>query len=132
MTFDKQNLKDFRTDLNAALKAVQEKYGLSELITGNIKFTDHEANIQIRAALPKTNASLSQLLANLGLPADLIGRHMIIKNRKYVVTGVSERPSMQRIECSDVLTNGKYKISTVACLRNLVSSDDVVKIDWRE
>jgi hypothetical protein len=52
-SFDPSNLKAIRTDLDAALKIIGGKYGIT-MRSGNGKCSKHAATIKIEAAIPVT------------------------------------------------------------------------------
>lgn len=123
-SFDKQNLKLIRADLDKSLKEVAEKWGLTSLKAGNISFSPAEFTTKIKATLPPTVESAKQdekkvksLLSIFGLP-DSFGKTISLQGKRFIISGINTRSRKSPIEIKDI--NGKgFRISVETAERAL-------------
>ena len=64
MAITKNTCRNLRTDLNAALESIREKYGLT-IEVGNMTYTSSDVNVKISAFLPSSEAGTKEAKAFL-------------------------------------------------------------------
>jgi len=116
MSFNKQNLKTIRADINAALKAVETKHNM-KLSIGNIRFHAEEFRTTLTAATGEAatkEAPSSEtkwraaFMRNLfiGVSQTDLDKEITLRGKKYTIVGA--RPKAQApLVLKEVLT-GKY------------------------
>lgn len=116
------NFKQFRQDLNEAMKSVMEKYGLDSLDAGNISYSDTDFTVKVKAQLKLTDATkkaaqetTKSLLKMYGLSGDVLNQTIRLQNKTFKVTGVNTRNSKNPIEITEISTGKQYKcpVSTI-------------------
>lgn len=116
------NFKQFRQDLNEAMKSVTEKYGLDSLDAGNISYSDTDFTVKVKAQLKLTDATKNaaqettkSLLKMYGLSGDVLNQTIRLRNKTFKVTGVNTRNSKNPIEITEISTGKQYKcpVSTI-------------------
>jgi hypothetical protein len=104
--FDRQNLAAVRQSLNAALKSVEEEYGI-KLGVGNIRFTTNMFKVSIEANITGENALP---ISAPGLAP--IGSKFRARGVGQVYTVVEHKPSNRSYPIIAVSPNGtRYKFS---------------------
>lgn len=106
-TFDKQNLKSVRIDIDAALKTVADKYGI-KLSIGTIRFDGNQFNTKLSAA---TDTAISATIAvNEMFGLAPIGTRFIAQGVIFEVT--KHEPSRPKYPIVAKRSNGKlYKFT---------------------
>lgn len=112
--FDRQNLKPLRQDIDKALKAVAEKYGLS-LMLGNIRFNESSATCKLEARVtektgePTMAADFRALAPTYGLESSLLYQTVLMDGKFYKIVGLKPRNRKYPIIATRVDTGKRYK-----------------------
>jgi hypothetical protein len=98
--FNKVNLKTIRADLNAALKAVEQKHGLT-IQLGNIRYSEDDFRMQVKAfatgkgnvADPKEAARIEfeKYAHRFGLIESDFGKKFTVGTITYTICGIKPR-----------------------------------------
>lgn len=119
-SFDRAGLRVLRTDLDAALKAVADKHGIT-LTVGSMRFSESEVRMKLTAntgssaelVQAKTDASaadLARLSALYDLPEGLLGRKITVRGSHFTISGA--KLSRRKYPFSVIgAQGGKYKMS---------------------
>lgn len=103
-------LNNLRTDINEALTAVGEKYGL-DLRFRNARYKDMEFNAKIEGTLKKCNGkSVEQLnfemtCSHYGFKPSDYNKTFNIDGKRYAVKGFNPKKRKYPVKCVDVETN---------------------------
>jgi hypothetical protein len=111
--FDKPTIRLLRSDLDAALKAVGEKFGIN-LQTGNARFTSDNVTFKVEASLtlqdgtavPKEASEFVRYAKLLGLAAEDLGRTFGFNGSTYKIVGAKTTSRKYPILAKN-LSNGK-------------------------
>ena len=119
--FDRTNLKQIRTDLEAALDNLSKKHQIS-LTVGNISFNDMSFSTKIKAAITDGDNSIDKIewathAWRFGLEEDDFGKTFTHNGKLYITVGIKPRSSKYPLVAQRVGTTDQYKM-TVEAFKN--------------
>jgi hypothetical protein len=128
MNFNKSNLSAIRSDITAALAAVEKKHGVSFKL-GNIRYSDNDFRGKLECFSASDNSGNAVDVAKqnfeskaflIGVDKSAFGKSFRSNGRKFTITGVNTRANKYPIQASTA--NGKrYKFSVTQLPQNLRS-----------
>lgn len=134
--FDPQNLKNVRADIDSALLAIKQKYGIT-IQLGNISYSPEKATSRITmiavgdaaaatdpraAALAKSQAEFKSYADTFGLTASQFGAQFTFGRDTYKLAGIKIRASKMPILGTSLRDGKTYKFPESA-IRSLQSKE---------
>lgn len=119
MKITKNLIETMRNDINEALKAVGEKYGLV-LEAGNASFNETCADFKLKATDPVEN--WKQNVAHTGLRPDDYGKLALFGKQKLKIVGFDRTARTNKVQLIDPATGKRYHASvseTISALNAL-------------
>jgi len=115
-SFDRNTVKNLRSDIDAALATLSKKYGI-EISAGNASFTSSNVTYKVQAAVKAASgvvmtkeASDFNLYANRVLADYKLGQTIELQGKEYVIAGWKARAQQNPV----IVTHGgkSYRVST--------------------
>lgn len=123
--FDRPTLKAIRGDMDAALMAVAEKYGIT-LEVGNVSFADTNFRAKLEARIQFGDGELTvaaqdfvNLARSYGFQPEDLGREFSSNGKRFKITGMKPGSSKYPVLGNCVLTGRGYKFPVDRVKRNL-------------
>lgn len=115
-SFDRNTVKNLRSDIDKALATLSKKYGI-EITAGNASFTSSNVTYKVQAAVKAAGgvtmtkeASDFNLYANINLPGFKLGQTISLQGKEYTIAGWKVRAQRNPVI---VTRDGKsYRVST--------------------
>jgi hypothetical protein len=105
-SFDRNTVKNLRSDIDSALAILSKKYGI-EISAGNASFTASNVTYKVQAAVKASNgvtmtkeATDFGLYANRVLPGFKVGQSIDLQGKQYVITGWKARAQKNPVQVS--------------------------------
>lgn len=135
-SFDRDTCKFLRSEIDSALKAVADKYGIN-LKAGNAKFSESSVTFKLEAAIigeggivESKDAQEFKLYSHMyGLKETDLGKEFMSNGNRYVVCGMASRSFKFPILAKKVGTNSVFKFPPEAVKRGLGYPAEKVVID---
>lgn len=96
-SFDRNTVKNLRSDIDSALAVLSKKYGI-EISAGNASFTSSNVTYKVQAAVKSSNgvtmtkeASDFNIYASRLLPDFKIGQTINLQGKQYTIAGWKTR-----------------------------------------
>ncbi len=134
--FDPQNLKNVRADIDSALLAIKQKYGIT-LQIGNISYSPEKATARLtmvavgdastatdprKAALAKAEAEFKSYAKSFGLKPEQFGATFTYGRDTYKLAGIKVRASKMPILGTSTRDGKTYKFPE-SVIRSLQSAE---------
>lgn len=119
-------LRLIRADIDKALEAVGNKYGLGSIKAGHGSYASNTFTIKIEGVLnataekEKTDAESNSYATMLGLPENIVGRKIRYNNKVMEVTKIDIGKPKYPVIAEDVISKTRYKLPVDMVLRNLM------------
>jgi hypothetical protein len=105
-SFDRNTVKNLRSDIDSALAILSKKYGI-EISAGNASFTASNVTYKVQAAVKASNgvtmtkeATDFGLYANRVLPGFKVGQSIDLQGKQYIITGWKARAQKNPVQVS--------------------------------
>lgn len=121
-TFTKPTLRSLRIEMDAALKAVMDKHGISHKI-GNMSFNGGEFTTSLTVSAGSQDEVIKNTFdlycSDYGLKPSDLNREFTSNGKTFTITGI--KPNRRKYPISGVgAQGGKYKFSAEQVVRGLV------------
>lgn len=115
-SFDRNTVKNLRSDIDKALATLSKKYGI-EITAGNASFTPSNVTYKVQAAVKAASgvtmtkeASDFNLYGNISLSGFKLGQTISLQGKEYTIAGWKVRAQRNPVI---VTRDGKsYRVST--------------------
>jgi len=129
MRFNKSNLKSIRADIDAALKAVEKKHGVSFNL-GNIRYSDNDfrGKLECFSATDNSGNTVNIDKQNfeskawlVGVKKTSFGKTFTVGRKTYTICGINTRAKKYPIQATNA-QGQRYKFCVSQLPSNLTNS----------